>query len=190
MLAGAGAANAALTIGQTGTNDMFLAVYSPDAINADGTLGLTYNLDLNITFDQLKAAPNLGVFANVNLASDSNWTAFLGTNGFNATNVRYVLATSDSNPSDRGAIITGASQIIANPDPTVLVDSLADAINIHASQINFGLGAGDSSLVKNLPDNNPTGQFTPSGLPANGSWNGWPHDPTAAYGSFHTTVVC
>lgn len=193
MLAGAGGANAALTNDSlTQGNDMFLAVYNPNAVNpSDGTLGLTYNLDLNITYAQVKADA-AAAFASINsllsdLTVDSNWTAFTSLIT-NPGAVQYALAVGAADPINgntvpEGGIVSGSTPLQANPlDQTVVPVPLGERINQHASFINLGLGAGNSSIVKDTPATPFQGQFNNGGLTANQSWTGWPHDLTAIYG--------
>lgn len=196
MLASAGAANANILTGSSTANELFLAVYNPTAANADGTLGLTYNLDLNITYSQV-AANAASAFASINsvignLASDSKWTSFTSLIT-SPSSVKWVVAGGYNDqataPGVAGSLITGAS-MLANPDPLVLVNSLSDALEKHAVQINAGMAPGaNSSLIQNVPATPIKGQFTPSGLPANGAWNGWPMDPTASYGSSNSLWI-
>jgi hypothetical protein len=192
MLASAGGANAALTVDSlTQGNDMFLAVYNPNAVNADGTLGLTYNLDLNITYAQVKADA-AAAFASINsllsnLTVDSNWTAFTGLITTPGT-VQYALAVGAFDPINgntvpEGGIVSGSTPLLPNPlDHTVTPVPLGTQINQHASFINLSLGSGNSSLVKDIPATPFQGQFNNGTLTASQSWAGWPHDMTAVYG--------
>ena len=191
MLAGAGGANAALTIDSlTQGNDVFLAVYNPNAVNSDGTLGLTYNLDLNISYAQVKADA-AAAFASINsvisnLATDSNWTAFTSLITNPAT-VKYVLAAGAYDPINgntvpEGGLVSGNTAPEANPlDRTVTPNLLGFRINEHASFINNNLGAANSVNVKDLPDT-PQGQLNNGALRADQAWTGWTHDLTAVYG--------
>jgi hypothetical protein len=187
LLASAGAANAALVenmLSTDGSNELFLTVYNPNAVNSDSTLGLTYNRDLNITYSQLKSngAAALSTFtgAGASLASDSNWTSFANTIT-NASDVKYVLGVGDR--GTHGVFLTGNAPIQALNDPTVLLDGLGDRISQHGAEIAVGLGDNTSDLIKDIPETPFTGQFNHLGLLANESWAGWPHDATGTYGN-------
>jgi hypothetical protein len=194
LFAGAGAANAALLTGsQSGTNELFLTVYNDTAVNSDATLGLTYNLDLNITFNQVKA--NAGAaFASIgsvinNLTTDANWNTFLGKIT-PTSQVKFIVAGGDQ--TNHGAVITGKTKLqpLASGQ---LVDSMAFRINEHAVEINgSGIpGAGlvgqnsNSSVVKDVPATPFVGQFSHAqdGLPAQTVWAGWGHNPISDYGT-------
>jgi hypothetical protein len=201
MLAGAGTANAAIVANTNanpgldqGLNEAFLTVYNPLAINTNGntdplddTLGLTYNLDLGITFTGLKndAVSAFNSISSVigNLSTDANWNTFISLIT-NPSAVRYVVAV--GNESAFGGVVTGNTVLPANPiDPTVLGTPIGFRITEHAQQINQGLllvPGSNSSLIKTLPVTPAIGQFTSNAGP-NGVWGSWPHDAAANYGS-------
>jgi hypothetical protein len=182
LIVGAGSANAALTTNSTtGANDMFLSVY-------DSVQGKTFNLDLNVTFAQLaaNAGSALSAFAGAgfNLTSDANWQAFAA--GITSpSSVKYLLA--DGSFADHSIVISGTTALNPNFDTTVLLDSAATAINVHANEINAGFGAtGNSTLINDTPAFPYIGQFGHTlngGVDANSVWAGWPYDPTVSLGT-------
>lgn len=188
MFAGAGSANAALFADaqgapHTGNSELFLQVYNPNAINEDGTLGLTFNLELNISRNQVVADAATAFGSGYNLAAlaNANWTAF-ASKIVNPADVKWVVAAGGI----EGGIVTGNTAVEANPnDFTVLPQQIANRANEHAREINIGLGSSNSSLVQDVPSTPFTGQFDHplNGLPINTTWAAWGHDPSVSYGS-------
>jgi hypothetical protein len=196
LMAAAGAANASgLVTSVGGGNELFLSVYDQGAAIVDpstgGTTynGETYNLDLHVTFDQLKAGATtaLAAFegAGKSLAADPNWTAFSNFMSSNPGSVRYLVATDNYNLSaNSGAeiFVSGSTPLI--PQTNLISLKPADiAIDGHAAAIATGAGANDSSLIADK-GGDATGSFNQGGLGANGLWTGWQTlDPTQAYGT-------
>ncbi len=193
LMLGAGAANAAIDTTLAGQNDLFLVVYDPLAINADGTSGRTYNLDTNIKFDSLvaNAATALSAFTSgFNLAADSLWTQFVGT-GANAltSSARFGLFVGNTLDVFTTGNSFGPNAALQNVNLGLDVN----AINGHANEINTGLaapaGAGYSSTANSLliqdsvlsaNSNVATGEALGN---FNSTWGGWVGDPTGALGT-------
>jgi len=185
LLAATGAANATLvTDSTTGGNEAFLSVF-------DATQQKTFNLDMGVTFAEIVANPSTAFAAfsgaGFNLGADSNWNSFVG--GItNAATVKYAVfagSTSALTAAVNNSIaVTGINAIVANAaDPTVLIGPAADRINQHANQINIGMGAANSSLINQLPEDPAIGQMDLPALQSNEIWGGWTHNPSQAYGS-------
>jgi len=196
IMVAAGSASAAITANNTGADQAFLVAFDSAAVNTDGSLGRTYNLNLGITFDQLAAGNYTALTSAVaSVATDANWTTF--TTGMTSS-AKYGIF--DGNTSAFGAFLSGGSvppQAYGSVDaagtitgdPTVLTGSLAaTTINAHAVEINKGLGANASSLILQIPDNS-TGQadHTLAGLPFSSVWGGantgTGYNPLTAVGS-------
>ena len=168
LLAAAGSASAAITAGGTSADQAYLVVYDSGFVNADSTLGLTYNRNLGVTFAQLEAGatPSLST----SFTGDTNWTTFVA----GATSAaRWAIV--DGNKSAHSIYVTGsvAPSVPSLADPTVTFDAAATAISKHAGEINFGtsLAVGASDLVKSLPDNF-TGQANHGTNPFANLWTG------------------
>lgn len=194
LMAAAGAANASIAVTTTGDNDAFLVVYDANYAYADGTKGRTYNLDLNVTFNNLfnnGAASAFAAFtgAGKDLSTDANWVAF--SNGMSTTGVKYALVSGDSansgNTATHTVYLSGTSTSpVANIDPTVLIGDAADIQSqAHAVEINLGLATGaDSSLIKQSPDNgHGQADHTALGVPFQGLWGGLNYSNLVSYGS-------
>ena len=173
MVAGSATANASIVssqFGDTSTNEAFLVAYDSAVVNADATIGRTYNLNLGVSFAQLAAGNFTGLTKD--LSSDANWTTF--STGMTSSAV-YMVA--DGSLAGHGAFVSGDSVAPqANPnDPTQLIfDSTAIAIDQHVNEINKGMPVGvNSSLIKQQPDDS-TGQadHTLAGIPFDGTWAG------------------
>ncbi|MEY3761274.1 MAG: hypothetical protein RIR39_2765, partial [Pseudomonadota bacterium] len=150
----------------TNQNEAFLVVYDADYINADSSVGRTYNKDLGITFAQLTAAGTDLSLLNIDLSTDTNWTAFLS--GMTASTKWAVV---DGSLNAHGAFITGGDTAPqANTDPSVLIfNSLDNAITQHAAEINMGL-TNASSLI--IVADDFTGQADHDGSPFSSLWTG------------------
>lgn len=200
LLAGTGAANATLvsaTVGDAGNNEMFMSVYDPNHVNADSSLGATYNLDMNVTWNQMNANPVAALASyqgsGYSLSSDANWSAFYnGITNFSA--VKYVIAGGSAD--NQSVILSGLTPIAPIADPTVTPYTEALKIAQHGSFVNAGM-VGDSSLIKDQPDDS-TGQFNTAGTFGDHGWDGWSNlDPSVAFGTaanlymsgFHTEQV-
>lgn len=182
MMAATGAANAAtFTNGVGGANEMFLSVY-------DSVQGKTFNLDMGVSFDQLKtggATAALAAFegAGKSLSADANWSAF-AAGITNIANVRYLVAADNNNNTTH----TGAEIFVSGGTPLAPLASLATlapaalAIDAHSLQLATGAGANPSSLILDTGAT-LTGKFNDGGVFANALWSGWPIDPTQAFGT-------
>lgn len=195
LMAATGAANASgLVHASSGGNELFLSVYNQGTAIVDpstgGTTynGSTYNLDLHVTFDQLKAGAStaLAAFEGVgkSLSADPNWTAFQNSMTANPGSVRYLLADGNQGPIANGnqVFVSGGTPLLPNQFNTSL--SLAtQGIDGHAAAIAFGAGANDSSLIADV-GGEAKGAFNQGALGANGLWATWQTlDPTQAYGT-------
>jgi len=174
LMAVTGSASAALTNNSTtGTNEAFLVAFDPSWVDTDGvTLGRTYNLDLGITFNGLKAdlALNNGSFQAAltkNLSADTNYTNFVTGASAQANIIFGVFAAGDTVTSagaNNGLFVTGNSLTApvaaarTSPAGSLTTWGAQDtAINAQAADINNGTFTGLSSLVKTL-DTPSTGQ--------------------------------
>lgn len=199
LMAATGAANAAgLVTSVGGGNELFLSVYDPGAAIVDPSTGATtyhgetYNLNLHVSFDQLKAGATtaLAAFegAGKSLSADPNWTGFTNFMSSNPGSVRYLVGTDNNNnaaSTGNQIFVSGGTPLMPQTDLTSL-SIAAIAIDKHAGQIVNGAGANDSSLIADTGTAD-TGQFNPNpllGVTADNFWGGWPNfDPTQAYGT-------
>jgi hypothetical protein len=199
LIAATGAANAAgLVTSVGGGNELFLSVYDQGAAIVDPSTGATtyhgetYNLNLHVTFDQLKAGATtaLAAFegAGKSLSTDANWTGFTNFMSSNPGTVRYLVAADNYNlPQNSGSEIFVSGSTPLMPDTFNTPLKIADiAIDQHAAQIAAGAGANDSSMIADT-GTQKTGQFNEStGVQASALWGGWGQgsfDPTQAYGT-------
>ena len=148
----------------------YLVVYDPNFKNSDGTLGLTYNRNLNVSFAQLEAAGSNLSLLNTNLSTDANWLTF--TKGMTSSATWAVV---DGAKNVHGIFVTGSvhPSVPSIADPTVTFDAAATAISKHALEIDYNnaLANTDSDLVKSLPDNF-TGQANHGTNPFANLWTG------------------
>jgi hypothetical protein len=198
LMVAAGSASAAMTNGSTtGTNEAFLVAFDSGYVNTDGTFGRTYNLDLGITFNGLKAdvAANNGSFQAAltkDLTADTNYSAFLS--GANTGNITFgVYAVGDTTTAagaNNGLFVTGnsltAPTAVARTTPAgSLTTYLAQdtQINRQAAEIAVGMSTNTSSLIKGT-DAASSGQA--NNVPTfNTLWSGAfvGNDPTIAFGA-------
>ncbi|MEI8210142.1 MAG: hypothetical protein WCG16_13105 [Methylococcales bacterium] len=187
MIAGSATANAAIIADNTGLDQAYLVAYDAAYVNADLTLGRTYNRNLSVSFDQLNALGATSALLATDLTTDANWTAFqVGMTG----SVKWAVVDGSNNSglNNHTAFLTGSKDIapVANIDPTVTIfDVAATQINAHAVEINGGL-TGLSSLIKQTPDGF-VGQADHSGQPFSTLWSGLndgqAFSPLTAFGS-------
>jgi len=169
LLVGATSANATLVGGllnNDGSSELFLAVYNPNFVNPDATLGATFNFDTNVTFNQIRAVATSGDLSGLNsllsigLASDANFQTFIAQN--NAGPVKYYLGVGNNGLADVNVgvfetLTTAAPQLDVN-DPTVTPNASADFVQIRAAAIAVGLGSNQSAIIPNIPANPFRGQ--------------------------------
>ncbi|WP_445370766.1 hypothetical protein ACH518_15640 [Methylomonas sp. HW2-6] len=164
LLAGAGAANASISVlGSTdATRELYFQAY-------DSVSKLTYSLDLGITLlDLVNNYSSETYTISRDLSSDANWTAMTSVATYNPANVQYVLAVGRSSK----LFIT---QKEGNPlpayDAPLTTSGVATVITNHAQEINVGLENNPALNVSKLvSDTEPakTGQWASGGnLPDN-----------------------
>lgn len=158
LLAGAASANAAnLAVSDRGNinyqNELYIQVYNPDFVNADGSLGATYNTGLGIAFSQFRTEQGFnsdngfdfqGAFSlfntaafvqaigsGINLGLDPLFQTIVGT----GSNIIYQIGSatigslnSDLNTINLETLVTGAGTIQQNSDVTA--DFTAQALSL------------------------------------------------------------
>jgi hypothetical protein len=189
LLAGAGAANAAIvtTSADGNANELFLVAYDPTGVSA--TLGKTYNLNTHITYGQLtaNAATALSALSSINLAGDANWTNFTGSIA-NPANVKYVLTVGNASSTNSFGIGTRLFSTggTSTPQPNGSLSNAGgvSAIAAHAAEINAGMGANNSSLILDLAaGSDGTGQADGISGPLSIRWAGTDLNVAASYGT-------
>lgn len=158
LLAGAASANAAnLAVSDRGNinyqNQLFIQVYNPDFVNADGSLGATYNTGLGIAFSQFRTEQgfnsengfdfqgafslfNTAAFATaigsgINLGLDPLFQTIVGT----GSNIIYQIGgattgflNSDPISGQIETLVTGAGTVEQNSDVTA--DFTGEALSL------------------------------------------------------------
>lgn len=171
LMAGAASANATLVAGNDGSEELYLQVYNPTYVNADNTVGATFNYDTNVSFSQLETIARSGDFSSLNtllsqgLSADAHFNTFIAQNN---SSVRYGLfvGRNDGLNNNVGAFITSvnpAAQIDPN-DPTAIPGTLASNAEIRAAQVAIGLGNNASDIIQNVPATPEIGQAITSGF--------------------------
>ncbi|MFA5983130.1 MAG: hypothetical protein WC782_03860 [Methylococcaceae bacterium] len=198
LLASAASANATLIGGplnNDGSSELYLQLYNPNYVNANNTLGATYNYDTNVSFSQLETVARSGNFSSLNtlltqsLSSDARFNTFIAQN--NATGpglggVRYGLYVGNNlTQTDVGTFVTitaPATQLDPN-DPTVFPEVAANNAQRRAAQISLGLGDNTSSIIANIPATPERGQAITSGLNFDSGFAGFAGEvSTVAFG--------
>ncbi|MCQ8179913.1 hypothetical protein NP603_02220 [Methylomonas sp. SURF-1] len=155
LLAGAGAANASISVlGSTdATRELYFQAY-------DSVSKLTYSLDLGITLAQLiPEVSNESYTVFRDLSSDANWTAMTSVATYNPTNVQYVLAVGRSS---KLFITQKEGNALPAYDAPLTTSGVATVITNHAKEINVGL-ANDASL-------NVSKLVSDTDAPGSGQW--------------------
>ncbi len=166
-----------------GTNEAYLVAFDAGYVNADSTLGRTYNLDLGVTYAQLAANSTTALTAfegaGQNLSTDANWVTFIGVGATSQISYAIYAAGDTVTLANNGIFVTGTTALTV-PLTGSWATSIS-AINTQASEINYGMLTGVSSVIKNT-DLAASGQAN-AGIPFNQFWGAFAYDPTAAYGS-------
>lgn len=191
LLVGATSANAAnLAVSDRGNilgqNQIWLQVYNPDFVNADGSLGATYNTGLGIAFSQFRTELGFsfenegfenfqGAFTNfntaafaqaigsgINLGLDPLFQTIVGT----GSNIIYQIggASAGFANSDINILVTGAGTVVQNSDVTADFTAQANFLIDRGSDIRReqnALGGAASYIIADQPFDpiNPRGQY-------------------------------
>ena len=98
LFAVAGSANAFTSGSTSGANEAYLVAFDKGYVNTDGTFGRSYNLDLGVTFNDLKSAVSNDTWKTVltkDLTGDTNYSTFL--TGATESNISWgVYAAGDT----------------------------------------------------------------------------------------------
>jgi len=194
LFAAAGSASAFTSSATNGTNEAYLVAFDKGYVNTDSTLGRTYNLDLGVTFNGLKAAGGNWVsLLTKDLTTDTNYSTFLS--GAAQSDISWgIYAAGDTLTTggvNNGIFVTGNSltspAAIARTTPagtTTTWGTQITSITQHGAEISVGLTTGTSSVIK-ATDAGSSGQAdsTPT---FNALWGGAfvSDNPTLAFNTY------